>query len=353
MVKDMQYLLKRTIQSKELPQGGGGILSQQRTNAAILAEVMRKRDLSLGQIVNYLQRSPDKLSDEDWVQLHKVYRKPKPTYMKGLTDSADAFIKRRSGIIKKKQGKQVSRNTRSVDAIVQISDLGLSVNCKPIATVRGRRVQEAFGIVSSELCTTLINGLDVSLKRSEVVLVGGPSGTGKSLFLKSLRWLSAKGVLKGRLPKTVSVKGELATPSVHVSWPKPVPQAKAPVELLEDYTLEESLQILAAAGLAEAQLFVRPSGTLSVGQAYRLSLALAIAEKPDLLLIDEFCEPLDRFTMVAVAKNIKKAAQIYGMSIVVATADPTRVKDALRPDKVLLLSSSGHAKWVSTSALGE
>jgi len=346
MAKDMQYLLGRTMQDKELPQGGGGIMSQQRTHAGILADVMRKRDLSLGQIVNYLQISPDKLKDEDWVQLHKVYRRPKPTYMKGLSEAAEAFINRRAGIIKKPKTMPPQKAQTPNKIIVEISDINLSVNCRPIATVRGRRVQEAFGIVSTELSTTLIESFDFSIKSGEVVLVGGPSGTGKSLFLKSLRRLVAQSHNRGRLPKTVKLDGTLHTPTVKISWPKQPPKDKAPVEMLGDYSLEESLQILAASGLAEAQLFVRPSGTLSVGQAYRLSLALAISEKPDLLLIDEFCEPLDRFTTVAVARNIKKAAKIYGMGVVVATADPGRVKEALRPDRILLLTSSGYAKWV-------
>jgi ABC-type lipoprotein export system ATPase subunit/GNAT superfamily N-acetyltransferase len=351
--KDMKYLLGRTARSVGLPQGGGGILSMQRSYAYMLGEVMKNRNLSVTQIVNYLLRSPDKLTDEEWVQLHKVYRRPKPTYMRGLTKSATEFIERRKGIVGSSfigssfNSVSEKRKNRNNDPVLVIENFRLNVSCRPLASIRGRRVQEAFGIVATELSSVLMDQLNLTLRRGEVVLIGGPSGTGKSLLLRAIRNIAAQGSSRGRLPKTVQAKGHLKTTPVKIAWPKDVPQNKTPVELLGAFSLEESLKILAAAGLAEAQLFVRPAGTLSLGQSYRLALALAISEKPDVLLIDQFCELLDRFTAVAVCRNLRKASNNFGMGIITATADPNRVVDALKPDRLLLLSSSGQAQWIS------
>jgi len=346
MVKDMQYLLGRKMKEIGLPQGGGGILSQQRSNATTLAEVMRQRELSLSQVVNFLQISPDKLSDEDWIQLHKVYRRPKPTYLKGLTESAEKFLNRRVGILRKVPSKKSQKDNSQNDIVVKIKNFNISVSCKPISSLRGRRVQEAFGIVSIEFYSKLIDKLELSLRRGEIILIGGASGSGKSLLLRAIRRLAGQGKSRGRLPNTVKADANLESPQVRIAWPQKVPSEKSPIELLTEFTLEESLRLLAAAGLAEAQLFVRPSCTLSAGQSYRLSLALAIAKKPDLLLIDEFCEPLDRFTTIAVCKSLRKSTRNFPMGIIVATANPTKVMDSLCPDHFLLLSTSGHSRWV-------
>lgn len=348
--KDMKYLLGRTMKAENLPQGGGGILSLQRSHATMLAEVMRESKLSIPQIVNYLHCSPDKLTDEEWVLLHKVFRRPKPTFMKGLTKSANEFIERRIGIVSSnKENITTQKKTKknNNELILFIENLQVEIICRPVSSLRSRRVQEAFGIVSSEFYSRLLENLNLTMRRGEIVLIGGPSGTGKSLLLRAIRKIAGKANSRGRLPDTVKTDGRLKTLPIEVAWPKQIVPKMAPVELLKNFSLEESLQILASAGLAEAQLFVRPASTLSVGQAYRLALALSIAKKPDLLLIDQFCEPLDKFTTVAVCSRLRKVSKELGVGIIAATADPEKVARALNPNYLLLLSSSGQHRWVS------
>ena len=339
--KDMRYLLSRKLGTHGLPQGGGGIMSAQRAYATTLAEVMNNRSLSIEQVVRLLAQSPEKLGDEEWVELHKVFRRPKPTYIRGLTRAGEEFVARRLG--------STSKNVAlpNPGPRIRISKLGVLAVGKPTSSARARRVQEAFGIVATEFRSSLISDFDLELLPGEILLVGGPSGSGKSLLLKAIRSFLSTDRRNCRLPDGVVVEGECDTARLRVGTLQPVPANRAPIELLESFSLDESLRILASAGLAEPQLFVRRAKTLSVGQTYRLSLALALAQRPDLLLVDEFCEPLDTFTTAAVARRLRHTATSMYLPVVAATADPRRVVTDLRPTKLLLLSSDGSHKVIS------
>ena len=129
--------------------------------------------------------------------------------------------------------------------------------------------------------------------------------------------------------------GEVNGPS-RVSWVTDIDLSKAPVDLLAHVSLERALAMLGVAGLAESSLFVRPASTLSDGQKYRLAIACAAVEDPQVLLIDAFCEPLDDLTAAAVCKGIVNLSKRTGMVVVVATASPDRLLSALQP--ILLYS---------------
>jgi ABC-type ATPase with predicted acetyltransferase domain len=126
-----------------------------------------------------------------------------------------------------------------------------------------------------------------------------------------------------------------------------VSTSKEPIQLVRGEDLQEKLHYLALAGLAEADLFVRPSNTLSLGQRYRLALAVALSRQPDLLLVDEFCEPLDRFSTTAVCRRLRKSVALGSFGTVVATAFPSKVVGVLKPNRTLLLSSDGAASWLA------
>ncbi|MCG8608098.1 ATP-binding cassette domain-containing protein [bacterium] len=230
-----------------------------------------------------------------------------------------------------------------------IKGLGLEVSAKPTSTARARRVQEAFGIVATEFKTLLLKEWDLVVHPGDAILVGGPSGSGKSLLLRAIRFLAANGRRQGRLPKGVNATGIRQTERINIAVPRMAPPNKSPIELLADKPLDDALKVLANAGLAEAQLFVRPAKTLSLGQNYRLALALALAQDPKLLIIDEFCEPLDYFTTAAVARRLRQTASHEGIAIIAATADPKRVINFFQPTRLVLLSSDGKLKTKSGS----
>ena len=344
--KDMRYLVVRDLKTQGMPKGGGGIMGAQRAYAKTLVEVMNKTGYKIEEILSILQKSPEKLSNEEWVALHSVYRRPKPVYLKGLTESAENFIKRRLPTVKKQKEipSELPYKT-TAGKIVEIKALQLVAKSEPRSSERSRRVQEAFGIVTHEHSSTLIDKLNLTLHSGDIALIAGPSGSGKSLLIRALRFLTESQTIREQLPTGIEVEGKNHNPPIDVSCLMPPDASLCPLELLPEESLEGALELLAAAGLAEPHLYVRPSETLSTGQKYRLSIAIALAKKPDLLLVDEFCESLDRYTSMAVCKRLKKMVATSSLAAVVATADPMRILQTLQPDYLLLLTSGGRARW--------
>ena len=350
--KDMRYLVVKHQKTSGMPKGGGGIMDAQRSYAKTLVEVMSRTGYKFEEILNILQSSPERLSDEDWIALHSVYRQPKPVYLKGLTEAAENFIERRLPVVVKDRRKRSVQGKKGVRArVVDIEGLRITVRAKPDASEASRRVQEAFGIVAREHFSTLVDELNVAVRPGEITLVSGPSGSGKSLLMRAIRYMVAERNSRGQLPAGVDVAGIVRGVRTAVAYPRSFGHAHSPLELLRDKPLEEALEILAGAGLAEPHLYVRPSGSLSSGQKYRLALALALAKRPDLLLVDEFCEPLDKYTAIAVCKRLRRVVSETNFAAMVATANPERVLNALRPHHLLSLSSSGWFRWYSNPSL--
>ena len=341
--RDMKYLVSRRLAAKDLPEGGGGIMW-----ADSIVRMIQDEGMSISEITRLLQVSPEQLTDDQWIHLHGVYRKPKPTYIAGLTDAAREYLKTQARHRRALTNSTAAPKVRSkINRTQPVRLVGVTIKAmaKPPRSAQARRVQEAFGIVAKRFVHTVLRDLEIPIVPGEVVLVGGPSGSGKSLLIKSICQLAGDDRRKGRLPRGVTVTGKLNGGKVSVSMPRHPDPRKAPIELVGGGEIERSLRVLAYAGLAEAQLFVRPSRTLSLGQRYRLSIALAIAEDPQLLLIDEFCEPLDRMTAIAVCRRVRAWSKREQSSLIVATCDAGRVVPLLRPDRVLLLSSDGTARW--------
>jgi ABC-type lipoprotein export system ATPase subunit/GNAT superfamily N-acetyltransferase len=355
-LKDMKYLLRRfagTYKTKGLPQGGGGIMHLQRSYALLLSQMMSNRRLSLDEVLVYLRRTPEKLNDDEWILLHKIFRRPKPTYLKGLTKAAQIFLDRRKGLIPSlKNSDKLNIDTqREVVPVIDLDIINIKVIARPRPSERGRKVQEAFGIISNEFNFSLVKNIKIKASKGEIILISGPSGSGKSLLLRAIRWLVASGKNRGRMPSDVIVEGTSILNKIKVATLRPILKELSPIELLNKHSLEESLKILASAGLAEPQLYVRPAGHLSVGQTYRLSLALALADNSDVVLIDEFCESLDEYTTFAVCKRLKRAIIENGLSILVATASPSKVLSALVPDHLLVLSSNSSSRWFTSNEI--
>ena len=93
----------------------------------------------------------------------------------------------------------------------------------------------------------------------------------------------------------------------------------------------DALYFLSLAGLNDAFVFLRKDNELSDGQMYRFRLAQAMAAKPKCVFIDEFCAKLDRITAKIIAANVRKFADKFKTTFVVATTHDDLYED-LKPD---------------------
>lgn len=341
----MTYLLGR-VKEKGYPKGGGGIMSMHRAHADLLTRFMEKRAIS--SVKELIARIDKKsLSIDDWIFLHKIYRHPKPTYMIGLTDAAKNHLRRHAP---RKPRRSVA--LRIDKTVINLQNIKISASSRPARSQGARKIQEAFGIVTKEFAVDIIKGLDFHLCDSEIILVTGPSGTGKSALLRAMARFTCGKYKRFGFPAGIKVRCTSSSFSpLKISTLIKPNRNKSAIELMmaRGLSVEESLRVLASGGLAEAQLFVRPARTLSVGQNYRLSVALALAREPDILVLDDFCESLDRFSAAAVCRRLRKATAQGSLAAVVATADPSRIRSELRPDKILMLLPGGRFKWMHNS----
>ncbi len=178
----------------------------------------------------------------------------------------------------------------------------------------------------------VLRDITADIHRGEVISIIGPSGTGKSTFLRALNLLDpptggsivvngedilAKGYPVNRLRQKMGMVFQSFNLFGHKTVLENV--IFAPCQLLhqpEDEARKEGLALLRKVGLAE-KADVYPS-SLSGGQKQRVAIARALAMKPDIILFDEPTSALDPTMVGEVLSVIRQLAQ-EGMTMLIVT----------------------------------
>ena len=178
----------------------------------------------------------------------------------------------------------------------------------------------------------VLRDITVDIRRGEVISIIGPSGTGKSTFLRCLNLLEqpsggsiivdgedilAKGYPVNKLRKKMGMVFQSFNLFEHKTVLENV--IFAPCQLLqrpEAEARQEGLALLRKVGLAE-KADVYPS-SLSGGQKQRVAIARALAMKPEVILFDEPTSALDPTMVGEVLSVIRQLAQ-EGMTMLIVT----------------------------------
>lgn len=182
-------------------------------------------------------------------------------------------------------------------------------------SARTAAVQDLFGIGSAPRSTVIAAAVELDPAPGQVLLVTGPSGSGKSSILNALAGALGDCVVRASHPRRAGKVEENDLPLID--------------RLGCD--LDEALKLLSVCGLSEAFVFLRTYDELSDGQKYRFRLATALARGARFVVADEFCSTLDRTTAKVIAYNLRKTALRSDTGFLLATAHDDLVED-LQPD---------------------
>ena len=341
--KDMEYLVKKALSPeglKGMPQGGGGVMTMQRSYASQMIKYMEARDVGLRDVINSLRYEPEHLDQETWEALYRLNRRPKPCYIAGLRPESKEYVQRRATILRSVSPRQILR-TDTAQVEYNFKNVSVCVHASVAQTNEARRIQDAFGFVGSELTAEIIQPTSFTLTSGSITLICGASGSGKSLLGRAICSLCESKVEKDHRYRLRAenelVIGGSVKPSGRVVELEPLIDSKTPLEQVPQLNLDQFITINAKCGLAEPQLFVRPVSSLSSGQRYRLQLACAFLKRPNILYVDNFCETLDRFTVLAVCKGLRSLAFEWNAAVVVSTAAYDRALGLVNPDQVIVL----------------
>ncbi len=228
----------------------------------------------------------------------------------------------------------------------------------PILTdemVHAEKIVKRFGNL------TVLNGVDLSVKRGQVVVIIGPSGSGKTTLLRCINHLekidSGRIYIDGQLVGYRDVNGKLvedreeniARIRSHIGFvfqrfnlfPHMTALEniiEAPIHVLgqsKEEVTGRAHDLLAKVGLSEkANAFPHK---LSGGQQQRVAIARALAMNPKLMLFDEATSALDPELVGEVLKVMRQLAD-EGMTMAVVTHEMGFARDVA--DHVIFMDKS-------------
>lgn len=178
----------------------------------------------------------------------------------------------------------------------------------------------------------VLKGIDIEIKKGEVVVVIGPSGSGKSTFLRCLNLLEKptggeiifEGVSITQNEKNIdSIRQKMGMVFQqfnlfpHLSIMDNIILAPVKVKgMNKDDAKKRAIELLKTVGL-EDKANSYP-GQLSGGQKQRIAIVRALAMSPDVMLFDEPTSALDP-EMVGEVLDVMKKMASQGMTMVVVT----------------------------------
>lgn len=172
---------------------------------------------------------------------------------------------------------------------------------------------------------TLIEDIDLTIERGEIVTIVGPNGAGKSTLVKV-----ALGLIKptkGNVRTLPQIKIGYVPQNVDIDETFPVTVGRF-LQLNHRHTKGDLLDALS--NVNASKLFDAPLQSISGGELRRVLLARALLKKPDLLILDEPTAGVDvsgQAEIFALIQNIRDLTQCgillisHDLHVVMAATD--------------------------------
>ncbi|MEU8899919.1 ATP-binding cassette domain-containing protein [Nocardia sp. NPDC048505] len=175
----------------------------------------------------------------------------------------------------------------------------------------------------------VLDGIDLTIRRGEFVVLLGPSGTGKTTLLRLLTGLER--------PDSGQVLVPTARTTVYQE-PRLIPSKRVLANVVLGQPRSRATRAAGVRALAEVHLDGKARqwpATLSGGEAQRAALARALVREPELLLLDEPFAALDALTRLRMQDLVADLVARHRPAVLMVTHD---VDEAVRlADRVLVL----------------
>jgi ABC-type ATPase with predicted acetyltransferase domain len=203
---------------------------------------------------------------------------------------------------------RISQLKRTYNRNTDTFTINISYETAPtILTQRTKEVAEAFGLGTDQTQQfTLYDNVNIKIRPTDIVLITGDSGSGKSALLKA-------------------IKTDLGTQAQDAKDIKINPDT--PIVETVGQNTTEAIEALSRVGLNDAFLFLRPYNQLSDGQKHRYQTALLAASEKPFWILDEFTSNLDRDTAKILAYNLQRQARRMRKAVIAATTHQDLLKD--------------------------
>ena len=188
-----------------------------------------------------------------------------------------------------------------------------------------KNLHKSFGHVE------VLKGVDVSIEEKEVVVIIGPSGSGKATLLRCMNYLEEptsgditvdnmkldKHADINKIRENIGMVFQRFNLFPHMTVLENIVLAPTKVlKISRDEAISTAMDLLQRVGLKE-KANSYPS-QLSGGQQQRVAIARALAMKPKVMLFDEPTSALDP-EMVTEVLDVMKSLANQGMTMVVVT----------------------------------
>jgi zinc transport system ATP-binding protein len=177
----------------------------------------------------------------------------------------------------------------------------------------------------------IIENLDFDLKRREILVVLGPNGAGKTVLLKTLLGLYP---FKGEIVWEKDTHIGYVPEDFFVS--KNLPLSVKEFFKFKNVAIPEISQCFKWVGIEGSSKFLRKRlGNLSSGQLRRTLIAWVLADKPDVILLDEPMVGIDIHGRETIYDSLVKFWQGQKQSIILVSHEIGEV--CKKADKILAI----------------
>ncbi len=286
----------------------------------------------------------------------------------GKSDKKDKNIKNTAEEAKDMQESVAEGSAESMSAIT--SDMANEATDNDLISGENAPMVLAENLVkiykTSELEVLALQGLDLRVERGELTAIIGNSGSGKSTFLNMLGGLDepSAGKLfvdgKNLFKLTAKEKVLYKRDTVGFVWQNngrnllpfmnAMENIMTPMHLTSEKNKKErALELLDLVGMSHRK-FSRMN-QLSGGEQQRIAIAIALANRPKLLLADEPTGSVDQKTSNQLLEVFNKLNKELGTTIVIVTHD---INLANKVDRVIMIKDgkTSSERVVRTSAAG-